>query len=293
MKEKKVAISHPGKVLFSEAGITKADLADFYGRIAAYLLPHIQGRPLTLRQFPQGIGESGFFSKHAPDHFPEYIRRIEVPMHSKPGKTMQMVTADHAEDLIYFAGQNTIELHMGLSRLDALDKPDQVIFDLDPSTEDFEKVRKVALALKNLLDTRGIPSFLKTTGSRGVHIHIPLEVNRKFEEVKPIAREIGVKLNKAYPGLTTLEQRKDKRGDRVFVDYLRNDFAMTAIAPYSLRALENAPVATPIDWDELKAATLGPQTYRLSNIFRRLAQKQDPWKGFHGHRIPLKKLSWD
>ena len=214
-------------------------------------------------------------------------------MHSKPGTSMKMAMAEKAADLVYFAGQNAIELHMSLSREGALECPDQIIFDLDPSTEDFEKVRAVALALKELLDAHQVPTFVKTTGSRGVHVHIPLQVDKDFAEVKPVARKIAERLHQEHPDLTTLEQRKEKRGDRVFIDYLRNDYGMTVIAPYSPRALKNAPVATPIDWEELEKPSLGPQAYTLANVFRRLAQKEDPWKDFYRHRVLLKTLSRD
>lgn len=248
------------------------------------MLPLIKDRPLTLRRFPDGIREKGFFNKHAPEYFPEFIRRAAVPMRTASGKNMEMVVADDKEDLVYFAGQDTIEMHMALSRLDDLERPDQIIFDLDPSDDDFEKVRQTAFALKDLLDERDIPCFVKTTGSRGLHIHIPLRPERTFDQVKPVALKLARELNHREPGLTTLEQRIDQRGDRVFIDYLRNDYGMTAIAPYSPRALKGAPVATPLDWEELKDPELGPRSYTISNIFRRLGQKADPWVEFRKKR---------
>ncbi|MEJ2004000.1 MAG: non-homologous end-joining DNA ligase [Cyclobacteriaceae bacterium] len=290
MKANNVEISHPDKILFPQQNITKKDVADYFERIAEYMLPYIEDRPITLKQFTEGIGKEGFFSKHAPDHFPDYIKRIMVPMHSESGKEMKMVTVDEAADLVYFAGQNTIEIHTGLSKSDDLEKPDQIIFDLDPSDNDFEKVWKAAFALKQLLDDHEITTFIKTTGSRGVHVHIPIKVDKNFPEVKKVAKQISQALTQKMPELTTMEHRKDKRGDKVFIDYLRNDYGMTVIAPYSLRALNNAPVAVPIDWDELKDSSLGPQTYTLSNIFRRVSQKKDPWKNFVIHRVDLKNL---
>lgn len=290
MKAKKVEISHPDKILFPDAGISKDDLAEYYKRIADTTLPHIKDRPLTLKRYPERIDKGGFFNKHIPDHFPDFVERLDVPMRSKGGKNMKMASADEAADLVYFAGQDVIELHMGLSQKDSLEKPDQIIFDLDPSDNDFEKVRKTAFALKNILDDMDLPSFVKTTGSRGVHIHIPIQPEKKFEEVKDAARKLAEKLHGNCPDLTTLENRKNKRGDKVFLDYLRNDYGMTAIAPYSLRALKGAPVATPIDWEELKDSKLGPQSYTLQNIFRRLPQKYDPWEVFYESKISLKKF---
>ena len=287
MKTEKIEISHPDKILFPQAELTKADIASYYKRIADYMLPHIKDRPLTLRHYPHGIDESGFFHKHAPDHFPEFVERLDVSMKSKGGENMKMASADEAADLVYFAGQNVIELHMGLARKYDLEIPDQIIFDLDPSDNDFEKVRKTAFALKDILDERDLPSFLKTTGSRGVHIHIPIKPEKKFDEVKKAVRKLAETLHDTCPDLTTLESRKKKRGDKVFIDYLRNDYGMTAIAPYSLRALKGAPIATPIDWEELKDRELGPQSYTLENIFRRLPQKADPWKKFYSQAVKL------
>ena len=291
MNPKDVPISHPDKMLFPEAGIRKRDLATYYGRIAPYLLPHIQGRALTLKQFPHGIAAEGFFHKHAPGYFPDFIQRLTVPLRSQPGKTIPMVAADAAADLVYLAGQSTIELHMSLSRIGALDQPDQIIFDLDPTDEDFAKVRQTAFALKALLDEREVPSVVKTTGSRGLHIHVPLRVDKPFKEVKRIVRQLAETLHRQIPDLTTLEHRKDHRGQKVYIDYLRNDYGMTAIVPYSLRALPGAPVATPIDWEELSNTALTPQSYHLGNIFRRLGQKEDPWAGFAEAGVAVERLA--
>lgn len=290
MKPEDVEISHPDKVLFPEAGITKRDFADYFERIAEYILPHIKSRPLTLKRYPEGVEKEGFYNKHAPEHFPSYITRLNVPMRSKGGDNMKMVSADKAADLVYFAGQDVIELHMGLSKAGDLEKPDQIIFDFDPSDDDFEKVREAALALKALLDKENLTSFVKTTGSRGVHVHIPLRPEEKFQDVKPVAREIAQKLHEEKPDLTTLEQRKGERGDKVFIDILRNDYGMTGIAPYSPRAKKSAAIATPVDWEELKGPALGPQSYTVKNIFRRLSQKEDPWKNFARHGTSLKSV---
>ncbi|MEX2365652.1 MAG: hypothetical protein WD601_03545, partial [Pseudohongiellaceae bacterium] len=155
---------------------------------------------------------------------------------------------------------------------------------------DFEKVRTVAFVLKTLLDQMSVSSFVKTTGSRGVHLHIPLKVEHEFAKVKDVAHNLAQVLHRKCPQLTTLEMHKDKRGNRVFLDYLRNDYGMTAIAPYSLRAVASAAAATPIDWDELKDNSLGPQSYGYRNIFRRLPHKENPWESFYKSRVGLAKL---
>lgn len=271
---------HSNKVLFPHSGITRGQVASYYRRIAETLLPWLHDRPLTLRQYPQGIGEDGFFHKHAEDYFPDSIKRISVPLHGKPGQSMTMVCAESPDDLVYFAGQDAIELHMALSRAGSLENPDQMVFDFDPTDGDFEKVRESALALKEILDGRKLRSFVKTTGSRGVHVHVPVTGKRAFRKVKDEAREIATALRDSLPAITTLEHRIDKRGDRVYLDILRNDYGMNVVAPYSLRALDGAPVATPITWRELADKRLGPRRYTLANIFRRLGQKTDPWRDF-------------
>ena len=271
------------KILFPADNITRADVSRYYRRIAPYLLPWVQDRPLTLRQYPEGIDREGFFHKHAPAHFPETIKRIQVPMHSDPGKLMAMVAAGTAEDLVYFAGQHAIEIHMALSRAGNLERPDQMVFDFDPSDGDFEKVRTAAQALKVLLDARKLPAFVKTSGSRGVHVHVPLAADREFAGVKAEAKAIAAELQAGLPDITTLEHRLKQRGDKVYIDILRNDHGMNVVAPYSLRAKPGAPVATPIDWEELGDKSLGPQRYTLKNIFRRLSRKEDPWRQF---RLP-------
>ena len=169
MTPKEVEISHPDKVLFPDTGITKGELADYYELIAERLLPYAKGRPLTLRAFPEGIDEAGFFNKHAPDHFPAVSRRIEVPTRDAGRKAALMSSADEAADLVYFAGQNVIEIHAALSTEEDLEKPDQLIIDFDPSNDDFDKVRKVALRFCALLEAMALNAFWKTTGSRGLH----------------------------------------------------------------------------------------------------------------------------
>jgi len=285
-----IDISHPDKRIFPADTLTKQDLVDFYRKIAPTMLPYLKDRPLTLRAFPDGIEQEGFFQKHAPDHFPDFIKRLDVPLRSKAGEVSEMVTASAERDLIYFANQNVVELHVALSTGKALDSPDQMIFDLDPSDDDFEKVRELAFELRSLLEGYELPCFVKTTGSRGVHVHVPLRRDAGFERVKPIARQLAEELLDNCPAIATLEHRKQKRGDRVFIDYLRNDYGMTAIAPYSLRALKGAPVATPISWDELGSRNNGPQSWGLKNIFRRLGGKEDPWAGFNRRRVSLARF---
>ena len=286
-----IEISHPDKVLFPDAGVTKRDLADYYARIAPRLLPYAKGRPLTLRVFPEGIEEAGFFNKNAPEHFPAFITRLRVPTRESGREATLMASADEAADLVFFAGQNAIELHAALSTQADLEKPDQVIFDFDPSDGDFDKVRKVALTFNALLEERELPGFWKTTGSSGLHAHLPLRPEREFAKVKAWATTLARRLHDELPEDTTLEQRKDKRGDKVFIDVLRNDYGQTAVLPYSVRARQGAPVAMPLRADELENADLTPDRYTLKNAFQRLGQVEDPWQSFARRRLGAQRLA--
>ena len=277
MKAAEVDISHADKVLFPDCEITKRVLAEYYKKAADCILPYIKDRPLTLRCYPDGIREEGFFNKNTPDHFPDFIRRIKVPARGKGKKTVIMSGADKAADLVYFVGQNTIEIHATLSRADHLERPDQIIIDFDPSDGDFEKVRDAALSFGNLLDSLEIHAYWKTTGSRGLHAHLPLRPDTGFESAKERARKLARRLVEAEPELTTLEVRKEKRGDKVFIDVLRNAYGQTAVVPYSVRALPGAPVAAPVRFDEIEQRSCRPGAYRVENIFRRLGQIEDPW----------------
>jgi bifunctional non-homologous end joining protein LigD len=165
-----------------------------------------------------------------------------------------------------------------------------MIFDLDPPGDDFEPVRFAALQLNEYLQQGNIRSFVMTTGSQGLHVLLPLDRNQPFDEVREIAKEIAENLTQQYPNQLTTQVRKEKREGRIFLDYLRNAYAQTAVAPYSLRALPEAPVATPLDWDEVQDPDLHPQRYTLENIFRRLGQKSDPWQGLQDHAQSLQTI---
>lgn len=272
-------LTHPDKVLFPGvgigAGITKRALVDYYARIAAVALPHWQRRPVSMHRYPDGIDGEGFFQKQAPDYFPSWIKRFELP---KEGGTVTHVIADSPATMAYLAAQGCITPHLGLARVDRPDHPDRLILDLDPSDDDFGKVRAAARLARRLLERLGAPCFVQTTGSRGLHVVVPLDRSAGFDAARRLARGLAGRLAEDNPKLLTVEQRKVKRGDRVFVDYLRNAYGQTAVAPYAVRARPQAPVATPLDWDEALGAT-GPRAYTLANIFRRLGQKADPWRG--------------
>lgn len=283
-----VETSHEDKVLFPADGITKGDLVDYHERVAESILPHLRDRPVMLQRFPDGIGGTGFYQKQASDHFPDWIRRVRV---RKEGGHQDLVVVESTAALVYLADQAAITLHGWLSRADALDAPDRLVFDLDPPGKDFNPVRGAARRVHELLEELDLPSFLMTTGSRGLHVVVPLDRSTGFDEVRAFARAAARVLVDRHPGELTLEARKGKRGDRLYLDTTRNAYAQTTVVPYTVRARQGATVATPIAWEELDRGSLTATSYGMANLFRRLGQVEDPWAGFARHAVALGKRS--
>jgi bifunctional non-homologous end joining protein LigD len=271
-----VETSNEDKVFFPDEKITKGDLIEYYQRIAETMLPYVKQRPLTMKRFPDGIEGESFFQKEIGDYFPDWIERATV---KKEGGKVTHVVCNNAATLVYLANQACIEPHVWLSTKDRPNHPDQLIIDLDPSGDDFAAVRFGARALKALFEELGLRPFLKTTGSRGAHVLAPLDRSADFDTVRRFAQDVARLLAQRHPDKLTIETRKAKRRGRLLLDTARNAYAQTAIAPYSVRAKPGAPVAAPLDWDELGDGNLDAQRYNIKNIFRRLGKKSDPWKG--------------
>ncbi|MBW3664752.1 MAG: non-homologous end-joining DNA ligase [Actinobacteria bacterium] len=275
--ERRVEVSRPDKVLFPDDGITKADLAEYHARIAEVAAPHLRDRPLALRRFPDGIGAGGFFQKDWDGRPPEWVRT--VPIERADGEELDHVIAGDAATLVWLADRAAIELHGWLARSDDLHHPDQLVVDLDPSDDDIAAARSATRRVRDLLDELGLGErWLKTSGSKGYHVHVPLDRSADFDTVRSFARRAMELLARRYPDELTTEQRKAKRAGRTYLDVGRNAYGQTAVAPYTVRAHRGAPVATPIDWHEL--GETDPQRYTIRNLFRRLGQKDDPWTGF-------------
>lgn len=281
-----VELSRLNKVLYPEAGFTKGDVINYYRRIAGTMLPHLTDRPLTMHRFPDGIEADGFYQKEAPDYFPEWIRRVSIHVEEDDGEQEQ-ITCESAATLVYLANQACLTPHIWLSRADRLNHPDKLIFDLDPPDGDFEPVRQTALDLRELLEEVGLVPYAMTTGSRGMHVVVPLDRSTEFDRVRTFARDLAEVLARRNPDQLTVKQRKKKRKGRLFLDYLRNSYGQTSVAPYSLRPLPGAPVATPLDWSEVHDRDLRSQSYTVDNIFRRMGQKEDPWHDFLQHTRTL------
>jgi bifunctional non-homologous end joining protein LigD len=277
-----VEISKPDKELFPAAGkakaVTKLDLAEYYGSVAEVMLPHLRGRPINMQRFPDGIEGPSFYEKKVPSHFPDFVSTVEV--HTADGSQRQVVV-DDAGTLVYLAQQACITPHTWLSRTDDLDRPDQLVFDLDPSVQNLKAVRRATRLVGEILNDLGLTSFVKTTGSRGYHVLVPLRRSKDFDDVRTFARSVAEVLVEREPRLLTLEARKDKRGDRVLIDVQRNGYGQTAVPAYAVRARGGAPVSTPIIWDEL--SRVRPDQHTIRTIGRRLGNRDDPWKDVRRH----------
>ncbi len=283
---REIRLSSLDKVMFPDEGLTKADVVDYYLRMADTMLVHMVGRPLTMHRFPDGIDGDGFYQKEAPDYFPPWINRVPIEVEGE-GQTQEQITCEDAATLVYLANQGCITPHIWLSKAERLRQPDKMIFDLDPPEDDFAIVRRAAVDLHDMLQEVGLPSFLMTTGSRGLHVVTPLDGSAGFDTVRAFARQLAEALAARHPDRLTTEQRKAQRRGRLFLDYLRNSYAQNSVAPYSLRAKPGAPVATPLDWDELQDSQLTSRRYTFHNIFRRLGQKADPWREFERYSVSL------
>jgi bifunctional non-homologous end joining protein LigD len=278
------AVSNPDKIIYPKPAIAKAQVLEYYQKIAKYMVPYLKDRPLSMQRFPDGITDAGFYQKDASEYFPDWIETFAVKREA--GGKVRHVVVNNAATLVYIATQLCLVFHRWLSKTKKVNSPDLMIFDLDPSGKDFNQVRFAALKLKTILESLGLVPFVMTTGSRGLHVVIPLKASEGYDEVRSFARDLAQLMVHEDPEHLTLEMRKAKRGNKIFVDYLRNGFGATAVTPYSLRARPGAPVATPLKWPEVSKKTLKPDQWNIKNIFIRL-KKGDPWKNINKYAKPL------
>jgi bifunctional non-homologous end joining protein LigD len=278
-----VTISRPDKPLFGSA-VTKLELARYYDSVASVMLPRIADRPLTLERYPDGIGGHRIMQQRAGSHFPAWIGRVEVP---KKGGSVEHARAGDAATLVYLANQACITLHAWLSRRDRIDRPDRLVIDLDPSTDQPAEVRRAARVIGGLLRELGLTPWAMTTGSRGYHVVVALQRRSGFDEVRAFARDVGAVAARREPELFTTEQRKAKRGGRILIDISRNAYAQSAVAPYSVRARPHAPVATPLHWDELSARSTRADRWTVHTVGSRLRSDGDPWREIDSRPVRL------
>ncbi|MFF8942913.1 non-homologous end-joining DNA ligase [Streptomyces sp. NPDC014864] len=253
---------------------TKADLVDYYRSVAPFLLPHLRGRPLMLERHPDGLGGPTFMQKNTPEHYPDWITRTEV---AKEGGTVVHTVCDDTATLVYLADQACLTLHRWLSRSGRAERPDRMVFDLDPAGDDFAPVREAARQVTELLDRLRLPAALMTTGSRGLHVVVPLDGRDDFDTVRDFARDVAEVLAADSPDRLTTAVRKQERGGRLYLDVQRNAYAQTAVAPFTVRALPGAPVAVPISRDQLDDPDLGPRRWTVENAVDQARAR--PWAG--------------
>jgi len=283
-----VVITHPDKVLFPDDGITKGELASYYEMIAPLMLPHIRLRPVTMERYPRGLGAESFWQKDVSKGFPTWLERVQVP--KKDGAVNHPLITD-TRSLLWLANQNCITPHVWTSRAPDLYHPDICLFDLDPATDDANAVRAAALALRDLLAELGLPSWVKTSGSKGFHIAIPLDGKADHGEVSRFAHAVGRMLVNQHPEQLTQEFSKVDRQGRILVDTGRNGYSATFAAAYAVRARPGAPVSAPCSWDEIKHGDVGPRTFTLKTMADRAAKTGDLWADMRRHRRSLQRAA--
>lgn len=280
----KVQVSNADRVVFPDIGLTKGELVDYYVRVADHILPHLRGRPLTMQIFPKGVGAAGAaYVKERRRHFPDWVPAVEVPRKDKG--TFEMPLVETVDALAYVANQGMVTPHVWLSRVDRPDHPDRLVFDLDPSTDDLGVVRDTALLLRDVLGDLGLVPYVKSSGSRGLHVTVPLDRSATMGEARAFAEAVAADLAGRRPDRLTTAFHKADRGGRLFLDVMRMGRSQTEVAAYGVRGRPGAPVAAPLEWDEV--AAFEPARWTVRNLFRRLGQRADPWAAIDRDARPL------
>jgi bifunctional non-homologous end joining protein LigD len=282
-------ITHPDKVLFPDDGITKGELAAYYETLAPVMLPHLRRRPLTLERYPAGIGRKGFWQKDVSKGFPEWLERTEVP---KKDGTVHYPLVTDVRGLLWVANQNTITPHVWVSRVPKLFYPDLCVFDLDPPNEDDpDTLRAAALGLRDLLEELGLPSWVKTSGSKGFHIVVSLDGKSETGDVARFTHAVGALLVKRNPESLTQEFSKADRRGRILVDTGRNGYGATFAAAYAVRAKAGAPISAPCTWLEIERGVVGPRTFSLRTMPDRIKKVGDLWADMRTRKRGLQRAA--
>lgn len=269
-----VRCTNEDRVVFPEAGLTKGDVLAYYRDIAGAMVPGLAERPLTLERFTKGLAGGGFYQKHYQKHFPPWIGRVEL------GSKTPVVypVCDSPAALVYFANQGTLTFHVAQSRRETLEQPDQVVFDLDPPERGFELARRAAHAVRAWLGELGLPAFVKTSGSKGLHVVTPIAGGADYGDVARFCQRACEALIERHSDLITTEFYKKDRKGRLFLDVMRNAPGATVVAAWSLRGRPGAPVSAPITWEELDDPALAPDGITLRDVRRRIDAHGDPWR---------------
>lgn len=273
IQSREFALSNLDKVLWPEDGYTKGEMINYYVRIAPYLIPHLSQRPLVLTRYPNGISGKSFYQKNAPDYLPEWISTY--PWYSSDSdRVINFILAEETAALAWLANQACLEMHPWLSRIGSIDYPDFAVVDLDPSPgSKYQDVIDIALAVKQLLDSLKLRSYPKTSGSLGLHIYIPLENRYTYEETRRFTQTIAAMICNVLPQIATIERTVNRRGTKVYVDYLQNVQGKTLSSVYSIRPRRGAPVSTPLLWEEVPYVK--PADFTIKSILARVEAQGD------------------
>ncbi len=257
-----VKITHPNKELFTNPSITKLDVINYYKSVSDKFIAEVKGRPISMVRSPNGIKGPKFYQKHPTESFPEYIERVKI---KEKDEYDAYITIDHLNDILYLVNIGVLEFHIWGSKIESIETPDRIIFDLDPSTEDDSKLRELALIIKKILEDNNYKPLIKTSGSKGFHVYADISSkNFTWDDLKLISKTIAESVVRINPKEYTIEFNKVNRKGKIFIDYLRNQRGSTMVAPYSLRIKEGAPISMPITWSELENTK--PQTFNIKNF---------------------------
>ncbi len=264
VEDRRLSLSNLDKVLYPEVGFTKADVIDYYTRIAPVLLSHLRGRPLTLKRYPNGVEGKFFYEKQCPKHAPDWVRRVPVTGH-RDGRVIDYTVVDDLPTLVWAANLADLELHPSLSLAEEIKRPTTAAFDLDPGEPaTIVECARVALILRDVFAGLSLEAFAKTSGSKGMQVYLPLnEAGATYERTKGFARALADLLAREHPDLVVAKMAKAQRRGRVFVDWSQNDEHKTTICVYSLRARPTPTVSTPLKWDEVEQIAGGESPERF------------------------------
>lgn len=287
-----VRLSSPGKVLWPQQGATKAQLAEYLVGMSDHMLPHLKDRPVSLVRCPQGREGNCFFQKHHNASAPDEIGSVNIT--EKGGKLAPYLLIQSVKGLVAAAQIGALELHVWGARIDMLERPERIVFDLDPDQGlDFSAVRSAAFEVRDVLQSLGLKSFALLTGGKGVHVVAPVMRRNSWDEVKSFSQSLARNLEVASPDRYVAQASKKKRTSRIFIDWLRNERGATAILPFSTRARAGCPVATPVSWEELRSIDRA-SAYTIETMPKRLKSlKSDPWEGYAQIRQSLTKTILD
>lgn len=283
-----VEISHPEKIIYPSDKITKQDLSDYYADIKKWILPHVKERPLALLRCPNGEGKTCFFQKHIETDDKGILgKKVESKLKKKKEEVVYIDSGIGLQELVQLG---TLEIHSRGCSVDEIDYPNQIVFDFDPDAGvKFGKVKEAAFELKAILDRLNLKSFIKVSGGKGLHVHVPIAPKYDWEQIKSFSKSICEQLENEHPGKFTTNMSKSKRKGKIFLDYLRNGYGASAIVPYSVRARKHAPVALPITWPEAKKLK-NANSYTLKNVPKLLKKRKDPWPGYNKLTQKIKLL---